>query len=181
MDKGGKNNGLIGLLICSILLRLLTILAILWLIVITAKNAPKNEIKGDKVETLSIDTHLSVYALKMPNKGDIYDLMDILSIEHRDIVYAQMLLESGRFESSISKSNNNFFGMKHPKKRKTVSLGSKNGYASYESWAHSVYDYRLWQEEFGLGLTDEEYLALLQSKYAEDVNYSHKLRKIIKN
>ena len=95
MDKGGKNNGLIGLLICSILLQLLTILAILWLIVVTAKNAPKNEIKEDKVETLSIDSHLSLYALKMPNKGDIYDLMDILSIEHKDIVYAQMLLESG--------------------------------------------------------------------------------------
>ena len=136
----------------------------------------------EQVDTIyTLDLHLANYGLKMPNKGNIYNLMELLNVEHKDIAYAQMVLESANMTSNLSKSNNNFFGMKHPKIRQNVSLGEKNGYASYHSWAYSLYDYRLWQMEFASGLSEEDYYACLQSRYAEDTEYTSKLRRIIKN
>ena len=105
-------------------------------------------------------------------------LIDTLNIEHPHIVLAQMKLESGNFKSNLAKSNNNFFGMKHPLTRPTVSLGSKKGYATFNSWSYSILDYALWQRRYARGLTEEEYLDMLSYKYAEDKNYVKKVKNI---
>lgn len=59
-------------------------------------------------------------------------------------VFSQAAHETGNFTSFIFFANNNCFGMKQPKKRKTVSLGEKNGYASYQSIEDSAKDYALY-------------------------------------
>ena len=112
------------------------------------------------------------------NESRAVHLMQELGIEHPHIVFAQMRIESGNFKSNIATTNNNFFGMKHPKQRITTSKGNKNGYASYENWALSVVDYGLWQRRYASGLTEDEYYALLKDKYAEDDNYVPKVKGI---
>ena len=105
-------------------------------------------------------------------------LMNRLGIEHPHIVFAQMRLESGNFQSNIATTNNNFFGMYHPRQRVTTSKGNNNGYAVYENWALSIVDYGLWQRRYARGLTEDEYYALLKVKYAEDDNYVPKVKGI---
>jgi hypothetical protein len=102
-------------------------------------------------------------------------------IQHPEIVLAQMKIESGNYQSGIAKKNNNYFGMRHPAQRLTVSLGQKNGYARYRNWAYSVIDYGLWQRRYAYDLTEEEYLTKLSNTYAEDPNYVSKVKNIAKN
>lgn len=104
-----------------------------------------------------------------------------LGIQHPHIVLAQMKLESGNYKSALAKNNNNYFGMRHPAQRLTVSMGSKNGYAKYRSWVFSVLDYALWQRCYAYNLTEEEYLTKLSRVYAEDKSYASKVKNIAKN
>lgn len=108
----------------------------------------------------------------------VLDLLDTLGVEHPHIVIAQMKLESGNYLSSVATNNNNLLGMKHPTQRATTSTGSKNGYASYRNWAYGVLDYAIWQRRYASGLTEDEYYSFLSRRYAEDINYCSKVRKI---
>ena len=103
-------------------------------------------------------------------------LMYDLKIEHPRIVLAQMKLESGNFSSGLAKNNNNYFGMKHPRSRPTMSIGNNNGYATFKSWSYSVLDYAIWQRKYASGLTEDEYLEKLSERYAEDKMYVSKIR-----
>src|SRR5882672_6857675 len=109
-------------------------------------------------------------------------------IRHPHIVYAQALLETGEFTSTIFKENNNLFGMKYVGDfrykygRPTTAVGSKYGHAVYTHWKKSVDDYILWQQMFKKTPTEkeDEYFALLRKKYAEDTRYVAVLKTIIK-
>lgn len=108
-------------------------------------------------------------------------LMDDLNIQHPQIVLAQMKLESGHYQSKLAKTNNNYFGMRHPAQRLTVSVKSKNGYAHYRNWAYSILDYALWQRRYAYDLNESDYLTKLSNVYAEDKNYIEKVKKLRKN
>lgn len=110
-----------------------------------------------------------------------YDFIVENGIQHPNIVLAQMRIESGNYQSKLAKKNNNYFGMRHPAQRLTVSLGQKNGYARYRNWAYSVIDYGLWQRRYANNLTEEEYLTKLSNTYAEDPDYVRKVKNIAKN
>lgn len=103
-----------------------------------------------------------------------------LKIQHPHIALAQMKIESGNYSSNVSKEYNNYFGMRHPAQRLTVSLGNKNGYAHYRDWAYSILDYALWQRRYAYNLSEEEYLYKLAQVYAEDTNYRNKVEKLSK-
>lgn len=115
------------------------------------------------------------------NDSTAFGVMLEFEIQHPHIVLAQMKIESGNYESSIARNNNNYFGMRQPSSRLTVSLGSRNGYARYRSWAYSILDYALWQRQYAWNLTEEQYLAKLGRIYAEDPNYVSKVKKLSKN
>lgn len=108
-------------------------------------------------------------------------LMDDLDIQHPNIVLSQMKLESGHYQSKLAKENNNYFGMRHPAQRLTVSVKSKNGYAHYRNWAYSILDYALWQRRYAYNLSEDDYLTKLSKVYAEDKNYIEKVKKLRKN
>ena len=110
----------------------------------------------------------------------INEVLSFLDVEHPKVVFAQMRLESGNFKSSLSQTNNNFFGMRHPYRRDTHSLGRINGYASYASSAFSIADYALWQKRYASGLSEEEYLAKLGRVYATDKEYKDKISNIMR-
>lgn len=104
-------------------------------------------------------------------------------IKFPNIVFAQSLIETGHFTSDLLHTENNLFGMKYPRSRKTTSSGmSESGYASYEKWSDSVKDYSLWQKSVlrnKKDITEEEYLRLLSRIYAEDKNYVKKIKWLI--
>lgn len=105
-------------------------------------------------------------------------VMDGLGMQHKHIVYTQMRLESGNFQSDLANSNNNFFGMKKACQRVTTATKKDNGYAYYEHWSLSVLDYAIWQRKYAYNLPEEEYLAKLSNVYAEDEYYINKVQEI---
>ena len=115
------------------------------------------------------------------NDSTAFGVMIEFEIQHPHIVLAQMKIESGNYGSSIARNDNNYFGMRQPSSRLTVSLGSRNGYARYRSWAYSILDYALWQRQYAWNLTEDQYLAKLGRTYAEDPNYVSKVKKLSKN
>ena len=147
---------------------------------IDALKTPKNEVISHNKDVLTSYAWVEQQS-KMPVTDETaLCFMQQIGIEHPHIVLAQMKLESGNYTSKLALENNNYFGMKQPRKRATTSIGEKNGYASYKSWVHSVLDYALWQKEYARGLTENQYLDSLGS-YAEDKSYTLKIKKLSKN
>lgn len=149
----------------------------------TGNTTDKEEscIQQPKRSFISDMEHLDSYADIELCDSTAYAFIVDSEIQHPEIVLAQMKIESGNYQSGIAKKNNNYFGMRHPAQRLTVSLGQKNGYARYRNWAYSVIDYGLWQRQYAWDLTEEQYLAKLGKTYAEDPNYTDKVKKLSKN
>lgn len=144
---------------------------------IEALKSPKNEVISHNKDILTSYAWVEQQS-KMPVTDETaLCFMQQIGIEHPHIVLAQMKLESANYTSKLALENNNYFGMKQPRKRATTSIGEKNGYASYKSWVHSVLDYALWQKEYARSLTEVEYLDSLTT-YAEDSSYRSKVQQI---
>lgn len=104
-----------------------------------------------------------------------------LNFPFPNIVYAQAILESNRFTSSIFKENNNIFGMRLATQRITSAKGENNTYAYYSHWTESLIDYALYSANYLSKLkTEEDYYNYLQQNYAEDSRYVEKLKEIVK-
>lgn len=145
-----------------------------------ALKTPKNEVISYNKDVLTCYAWVEQQSKTPVTDETALCFMQQIGIEHPHIVLAQMKLESGNYTSKLALENNNYFGMKQPRKRATTSIGEKNGYASYKSWVHSVLDYALWQKEYARGLTENQYLDSLGS-YAEDKNYIVKVKKLSQN
>ena len=109
---------------------------------------------------------------------EIKDYIQQINLQNADIVYAQILLETGYLTSSLYFTNNNLFGMKVAKQRPTSNINPK-GYAKYNTWQESVLDYALWQTKYAHNLSKTEYLQFLAKYYAEDKEYINKLKSLI--
>lgn len=70
-----------------------------------------------------------------------------LPTKHLNEIFKHAQRESGNFKSRIFKTQNNAFGMRLAKRRKTLANNRKRGYAVYGEWYDSVYDYWLWYEK----------------------------------
>jgi uncharacterized FlgJ-related protein len=117
------------------------------------------------------------------NYTTLYDEIIQNDIKFPEVVFAQAIIETGHLTSDLFKNENNLFGMKFPTRRETTSIKkSKYGYASYMTWMHSVYDYKLWQNKIlsTKNMTEEEYIKLLGRVYAEDKNYTKHIKSFIK-
>lgn len=182
-------NGIYKILVAMTILfgGLITFLATIMCVRINSIQREIDVLKTPKNEVISHNKDiLTSYAwVEQQSKMPVTDetalcFMQQVGIEHPHIVLAQMKLESANYTSNLALENNNYFGMKQPRKRATTSIGEKNGYASYKSWVHSVLDYALWQKEYASKLTENQYLDSLGS-YAEDKNYTLKIKKLSKN
>ena len=95
------------------------------------------------------------------------------------IIIAQARLESGNYTSRIFRESNNLFGMRHPRVRPTVSLGSKYHHAVYEHWTASVDDYLLWLDYTKWNKDKCIFSHLIAKRYAQDKHYIVKLKNLI--
>lgn len=113
------------------------------------------------------------------SKEELLRTLKEMNVKYYDIVYAQALIETGRFTSKIFKHGNNLFGMKVASQRPTTAIGEYKGHAKYESWQESVMDYALFQAAYMKKCkTREQYLQYLKENYAEDPGYVEKVRQI---
>ena len=84
-------------------------------------------------------------------KDSVYNYLIEIGVKHPKIVLKQCLYESAHLKSNICKSNNNLFGMKFPRQRKTTATKVKNKHAYYNNWKDSVKDYKIWQNKYYKG------------------------------
>ena len=113
----------------------------------------------------------------------LYEQILKSGVKFPEIVFAQAVLESGHFTSSLFERANNLFGMKVPTKRETTAIGSTNGYSKYQHWHDSIYDYKLWQEFLFSKrgeLSKAQYYAYLKKWYASDKKYVNKVQNKVK-
>jgi len=125
---------------------------------------------------------LVAYAKTPPNQREVYQQIVSMGIKFPDLALAQAILESGNFKSKIAKENNNFFGMRVPRSRKTTAVGQKSGYARYLSWKDSVKDFKLWQDSVFKkkpNMTRSQYISYLNRIYSETPNYISSIRLIV--
>jgi hypothetical protein len=116
----------------------------------------------------------------------------ILGVKHPKVVAGQVWLETGRLTSTIAQENDNWHGMKCD--TDCYCEGTVRGHAYYSHPVFSILSYKCWQDKRlkdnpGV-VTDEDYINMLDDyripgkcahcRYAEDLNYTDKLRVIIK-
>ena len=87
------------------------------------------------------------------------------------LIVAQAGFETGNFTSVIFKENNNLFGMKLAKVRKTTAIGENRGHAVYRNLEECVKDYWLYSRALGYLSNYSSIVnfvrALVQKKYFE--------------
>ena len=102
---------------------------------------------------------------KSPEEG-LMEALEYYDIHHKDIVYAQAILETGYFKSKCCKERNNLFGLrgKH--------------YHSYKHWSESVIAYKeKIQSRYRPG--EDYYEFLKRIYYAENLQYTNVLKRIV--
>lgn len=113
------------------------------------------------------------------NKHTVLEQIILHNILYPEVALAQARFESGNFKSYIFKQNNNMFGMRLPKARKTTAIAKHKNYAVYDSWISSIQDYKLWQDNIPhkYKINKKTYLSYLQRIYASNTNYISMLSK----
>jgi hypothetical protein len=146
------------------------------------KFANKMQKQIDNLNTLAItaeESPMSTYGKTY--REEVYYLLSDIPIKHKDIVYAQAIIESGNFKSHSFILRNNIFGMKEVMgTRPTTQIGGSGGYGIYYTLEDCIIDYWIWQYLYCRDLNEKEYLEYLQRNYAEDTEYSDKIKKIVK-
>lgn len=102
-----------------------------------------------------------------PEEG-LIEALDYYEIQFPEIVYAQALLETGHFSSSVCKDYNNLFGLYNSKIR---------DYYSFKHWSDSVKAYRDYVQYKYKGNTDY-YTFLVNLPYATDPDYIKKIKQL---
>lgn len=148
---------------------LVFLLLIVLSISISFREAPTVELP--KIEETKIITKQDIL-------DSIWNEILYLELEHPEIVYSQILLETGYLNSKLFRTNNNLFGMRISGSRATTSNKIINGYKWYPHWKDSLLDYALLQMAFYKNKSKKEYHEKLSRVYAEDPLYVIKLQKI---
>jgi uncharacterized FlgJ-related protein len=134
----------------------------------------------EKPKIVYVDKVILVYEHDLFNEDKLINEITSIKIKFPHIVYAQSILESNRGFSHIAVQNNNLFGMKNSFSRATTANGSSMGYACYNTWKDSLYDYALYQSSYTRHIkTEDDYFNHLKSSYASDPFYVNKLKYII--
>lgn len=159
-------------------LRPLGMVALLFVCLVVLQSLRPTEVKT-KVRYVEAEMIVKIKGIEF-SPENLRRYIKLCGIRFSDIVYAQAVLETGGFKSTIFLESNNLFGMRLACSRPTTALSASRGHALYDSWMMSTIDYALFQSAFLRNIkTSEDYLDYLSRNYAEDPSYVSKLRKII--
>ena len=130
-----------------------------------------------KIETVSVievsDTIINEqpkFFSQTPKEG-LEEALSDYGLEHKYIVYAQAVLETGHFKSKICLKYNNLFGLYNSKEKR---------YCKFKHWTESVVAYKEWiQKKYQ---PPNNYYAFLEEmNYASDKEYISTLKSIVNN
>ena len=149
-----------------------------WSVVIALLLQVKSIIsQQQKVETVPVievaDTIINEqpkFFSQTPKEG-LEEALSYYGLKHKDIVYAQAVLETGHFKSDLCLNGNNLFGLYDSKNHR---------YYTFDHWKDCVIAYKeMIQYKYKDG---DDYLNFLKEiGYARDSEYICKLKKLIKN
>ena len=127
---------------------------------IIEKNVVINDLPKDSI---TFETFTS-----QPTIENVLLYLRLFEVQHVEIVLAQSILETKYYKcTECSLDSNNIFGFQ-----------ADQGYFSYDNWILSVADYKDWQDRLYDGSMNYYYF-LEEVGYAEDTEYTNKLRYII--
>lgn len=128
-----------------------------------------------KVETVPVievaDTIINEqpkFFSQTPKEG-LEEALSYYGLEHKDIVYAQAVLETGHFKSKVCLKYNNLFGLYNSKEKR---------YCKFKHWTESVVAY-LDYVQYRYKPPNDYYKFLSDIGYAEDPDYINKLKGIV--
>ena len=133
-------------------------------------------IHGGRISTVKVNTKTE----EKLSMDYIDKLLKKYDIKFKNIVKAQIILETGWFKSEVCKENKNLFGMKYARQRETTAIGTNLKHAKYTTYEASIIDYKIWQNKYYKGGASEKtYMLFLKKKgYSENSKYISLLKKI---
>ena len=142
---------------------------LLYAIVLSKSSTNKQDVRIIEVPIRYIESLIQEPSFKdkSPEEG-LKEALAYYGIKRPNIVYAQAILETGHFTSSVCQNKNNLFGL----------YDSKNGkYYEFEHWSESVIAYKNYiQSKYE---SDSSYYRFLESiNYAQDPTYVNKVKQI---
>lgn len=113
---------------------------------------------------------------------EIFEMVDRMPFKHKDIIKAQILIETGHFKDNVFKHNNNLFGMRLARQRLTLATGDNLKHAVFETVEESLYDRLIYEALYLNKFNRDEYLKFLNRVYAEaGEEYSKMIESLIKS
>lgn len=101
------------------------------------------------------------------NIENLISVLEKYNVKEKKIVLAQALLETGYFSSTLCLESHNLFGLRHP---------SDGSYYTFNNWEESV---KAYMDDVQYKYNGGDYYAFLKRiGYAEDRNYTNKVRRI---
>ena len=147
---------------------ILVLVGLLYIIVLSKPTTSKQYVRIVEVPVQYEEaTQQPPFRDKSPEEG-LKEALAYYGIKCPNIVYAQAVLETGHFSSSVCQNKNNLFGL----------YDSKNGrYYEFEHWSESVIAYKNYiQSKYK---SDSSYYRFLKSiNYAQDPTYVNKVKQI---
>ena len=122
----------------------------------------------EKVDVLRLEQ--PEFLLSEKPDDDLMAVLEYYNVKHKNIVYAQAILETGHFRSKVCREYNNLFGL--------YSSRSKD-YYKFNHWSESVVAY-LNYIQYRYKPPNDYYKFLEEIGYAEDPQYITKLKNIVK-
>jgi uncharacterized FlgJ-related protein len=139
------------------------------------RDLPKIKIEVQPIDTILVDTLIDI--------DDTFSVINLkkyleqIKAPHARVIYSIAKHES-HFSSNLFRSHNNMFGMKNPKRRPTLSTHKGDGWAKFEHWTQSIDDFILYMKfTGGYEVSEKQFLAKIDSRYANRSGYSITLRK----
>lgn len=133
-------------------------------------NLAKNDQKSDTLTEMYLPSSMTDEDFQGFAELNIDNLLSVLekyNVKEKKIVLAQALLETGYFSSPLCMESHNLFGLRHP---------SDGSYYTFNNWEESV---KAYHDDVQYKYNGGNYYAFLKSiGYAEDRNYTSKVRKI---
>lgn len=122
----------------------------------------------EKVDVLRLEQPEFLLSEK-PN-DDLMAVLEYYNVKHKNIVYAQAILETGHFRSKVCREYNNLFGLYNSRSK---------DYYKFNHWSESVVAY-LNYIQYRYKPPNDYYKFLEEIGYAEDPQYITKLKNIVK-
>lgn len=133
----------------------------------------EQETPKETIEVCTLKLEQPEFLLSETPKDCLMEALEYYNVKHKNIVYAQAILETGHFRSKVCKEYNNLFGLYNSY------IGD---YYKFNHWSESIVEYLKYiQYKYNPpdNFTDEDYYRFLaRVRYAKDTLYIHKLKRI---